>query len=45
MMDADPSALFTSEWLYPITGKIGLMEVADVFLPGDFGGLYGEGPS
>ena len=44
-MEADPSAWLTSEWLYPITGKIGLMELADVFPPGDFGGLYKKGPS
>ena len=43
-MEADPSALL-SEWLYPIIGKIGLMELADVFPPGDFGGLYEKGPS
>lgn len=45
MIDADPSALLTSECAYPITGKIGLMELADVFPPGDLGGLYRKGPS
>lgn len=38
-MDADPTLLFTDEWLYPITGKMGLMELRDVFPPGDAGGL------
>lgn len=44
-MDAEPTALFTSEWLYPITGKMGFMELADVLPPGDLGGLYRKGPS
>lgn len=35
---ADPTFLSTSEWLYPITGNMGFMEVADVVPPGDFVG-------
>jgi len=34
-MDADPSFLFNSEWLYPVIGKIGFMESTEVFPPGD----------